>query len=139
MTRYGLPASARVRDGRDFRRIYRHGRRAHGATMVVVGLPRRSEGLRLGVSVSKDHGGAVRRNKIKRLLREAFRLERPDLPGAFDLVLIPRPSKNKLVLSELRAELRALVRELIERPRPNRSPKGPPRRGGRRSGRRENA
>ena len=39
------------------------------------------KGIRLGLSVSKDHGSAVRRNKIKRLLREAFRLERISLPA----------------------------------------------------------
>ena len=66
-------------------------------------------GARLGLSVSKDHGPAVRRNKIKRLLREAFRLERYALPADLDLVLIPRPRPEKLRLVELRAELQDLV------------------------------
>ena len=84
--------------------------------MVVVGLPRRDGGHRLGLSVSKDHGNAVRRGKIKRLLREAFRLERPTLPGGFDLVLIPRVDAGKLQLVTLRAELRTLVEQLCAQP-----------------------
>jgi len=108
--RLRLPATARLRSGRDFQRVYQRGQRAAGALLTVVALRSRSaRGARVGVSVSKDHGAAVRRNKIKRLLREAFRLERPHLPTDFDLVLIPRPRDGKLQLAALRAELLALV------------------------------
>ena len=67
--------------------------------------------LRLGLSVSKDHGPAVRRNKIKRILREAFRLERPSLPVGFDVIVIPVVAKEKLVLAEARVEFARLLRE----------------------------
>jgi len=108
--RLRLPATARLRSGRDFQRVYQRGQRAAGALLTVVALRSRSaRGSRVGVSVSKDHGAAVRRNKIKRLLREAFRLERKHLPADFDLVLIPRPRQGKLQLAALRAELLALV------------------------------
>jgi len=108
--RLRLPATARLRSGRDFQRVYQRGQRAAGALLTVVALRSRSaRGARVGVSVSKDHGAAVRRNKIKRLLREAFRLERPRLPADFDVVLIPRPREGKLQLQALRAELLALV------------------------------
>ena len=108
--RLRLPATARLRSGRDFQRVYQRGQRAAGALLTVVALRGRgARGARVGVSVSKDHGAAVRRNKIKRLLREAFRLERPRLPADFDVVLIPRPREGKLQLAALRAELLALV------------------------------
>jgi ribonuclease P protein component len=78
----------RLTSQRHFKRVYQRGRRAAGQWMTVVGVPQRrtphglegTAGPRVGLSVSKDHGGAVRRNKIKRLLREAFRLERHRLP-----------------------------------------------------------
>lgn len=114
--RYTLPRSARLLGARDFRRVYSRGRRAHGKSLVVVALRRRGGGSRLGVSVSKAHGPAVRRNKIKRLLREAFRLERPTLPGDFDLVLIPQP-RERYDLTELRAELRELITVIARTPR----------------------
>lgn len=111
-TGFGLPRAARLITQRDFRRVYGSGRRAHGKMLVVVGLRRRDQHHRLGLAVSKEHGGAVRRNKFKRILREAFRLERPTLPGGFDLVLIPRRREDHLLLREVRAELQRLVAQL---------------------------
>ncbi len=116
--RFGLPRTARLRTPGDFRRVYGQGNRAHGRLLVVVGFPRRDPGHRLGVAVSKEHGRAVRRNKLKRILREAFRLERPELPGAFDLILIPRPRDGHLELADVRAELRRLVEQLRTGGRP---------------------
>lgn len=117
--RFGLPRTARLRTPSDFRRVYGRGNRAHGKLLVVVGLARREPGHRLGVAVSKEHGRAVRRNKIKRILREAFRLERPELAGSFDLILIPRPREGRLLLEEVRTELRRLVEQLRASGRPN--------------------
>ncbi len=105
-----LPRSARVRTQRDFRRAYQRGQRATGQWLtVVVCATTAGAGLRVGLSVSKDHGGAVRRNKLKRLLREAFRLERAAFAGDLDLVLIPRVRADDFPLAALRAELVQLV------------------------------
>lgn len=127
-----LPASLRLKTQRDFRAVYRRGGRAGGDWVSVVVMPRRPharerarggaprpdatrpdaprlDAPRLGVSVSKDHGGAVRRNKLKRLLREAFRLERHRLPQDVDVVLIPKRRDDDLPLAALRAELPRLI------------------------------
>jgi ribonuclease P protein component len=119
----GLPKRRRLATQRHFRAVYQQGRRAGGEWLTVV-VRRRRDGdgdARVGVSVSKDHGGAVRRNKLKRLLREAFRLERQRLPAAIDVVLIPRQRADDFPLGALRAELAALVVRALggrDRPRP---------------------
>jgi ribonuclease P protein component len=114
-----LGARQRLRSQREFRRVYQRGQRASGQwlTVVVFRLPAGDDpgASRLGVSVSKDHGGAVRRNKLKRLLREAWRLERHHLPLAVDAVLIPRPRAENFPLAALRDELVALVRRALQK------------------------
>lgn len=111
-----LPATRRLRTQRQFRAVYGRGRRAAGKWLLVVALRQRhgsTTGPRLGVSVSKDHGGAVRRNKLKRLLREAFRTTTAQLPPDVDLVLIPQRRDERVPLAELQRELVALVQRAL--------------------------
>lgn len=124
-----LPGSLRLKTQRDFRSVYGRGRRASGDWVTVVVWPRRAGEVpapRLGLSVSKEHGGAVRRNKLKRVLREAFRLERDRMPPSCDVVLIPRRRDDDLPLAALRAELPRLVEKAFHKPAPRR--RGRPRR-----------
>jgi ribonuclease P protein component len=104
-----LPAWRRLRHQRDFDRIYAAGCRASDSSLLVfadVGLDCR--GTRFGLSVSKKHGNAVSRNRLKRLLREAFRLQQPDLPEGLDLVLIPRQASDP-TLEQFQASLLKLA------------------------------
>lgn len=120
-------ASYRLRTQRDFRSVYGRGRRASGEWLTVVVWPRRAgevPGPRIGVSVSKDHGGAVRRNKLKRLLREAFRLERHRMPSDIDVVLIPKKRDDNVPLQGLRDELLHLIEKArLRKSRPRRRSK----------------
>lgn len=81
--------------------------------MVVYAIANDLELNRLGLSVGRKHGGAVRRNRIKRLIREAFRLERPTLPTGLDLVVLPRAGAT-WTLEKTRASLVAAIK-LVER------------------------
>lgn len=69
---------------------------------------------RFGLSVSRKHGNAVKRNRIKRLLREAFRLSQHDLPAGLDLILIPRQNSGTL-LEDYQRSLRAVAKRLDKR------------------------
>jgi ribonuclease P protein component len=88
--RWKLPGSYRIRQSVDFTRAYAEKLRAGDRFLLVFAARNGMDHPRLGLSVSKKHGNAVRRSRIKRLLREAFRLSQFDLPSGFDLILIPR-------------------------------------------------
>ena len=96
--------------GGDFARLYKAGRRARGTMLTVVVLENTLGKRRMGLSVGKRHAkGAVERNRARRILREAFRLARAELPADVDVVLIPHPGGPRVELATVRAELVALV------------------------------
>ena len=81
----------RINDPKDFRRAFERKRSASDAAMVVYGVENGRDYPRLGISVGrKKVRRAVARNRIKRLLREAFRLGKGELPPGLDLVVVPR-------------------------------------------------
>src|SRR5688572_24130175 len=86
----------------DFESVFAHRCSASNGLLLVYGRPNGLPYARLGLSVSRKVGSAVRRNRLRRLYREAFRLSRCELPTGLDLVLIPRGS-GEPSLAELRA------------------------------------
>jgi ribonuclease P protein component len=105
----------------EFDRVYRHGRSASSRHLVVYAFPRSADGepgadgARLGVSVGRRVGGAVVRNRVKRLLREAF-WSLDDVPLDHDYVIVARSDARGLAerdgLQGLQRELTELMAEL---------------------------
>ena len=91
MNRYALPKTDLLRTTGEFQRVYRGGRRIWGNGFAIILLPTEGERCRLGISVQKKTGNAVRRNRIKRLFREVFRLNRALFPVSCDIVFTVRP------------------------------------------------
>ncbi len=108
-----LSQEQRIRSGGDFRRCY-NGVRAGDDHLLVFVVRNENKCRRVGVSVSKKHGNAVKRNRKKRLLREAYRGLQHDLPQGLDLVLVPRQRADS-GLEEFRSSLRRLTRKLVRR------------------------
>jgi ribonuclease P protein component len=88
--RFTFPRRMRLRRRGDFERLLREGQRAGDDHLQVWVLPNGLEHSRFGLMVGRRHGGAVRRNRIKRVLREAFRLSRAQLPRGLDIACAPR-------------------------------------------------
>lgn len=74
-----------------------------------------SDGPRLGVSVGRKVGGAVERNRVKRMLRESFRAIAAELPAGHDFVVVARPDAGPLAQEQGEEGVRAALRELVPR------------------------
>lgn len=82
--------SSRLRNQNDFDRVHQSDYFAVDQTLVVKAVFNGTDTTRLGLSVNRRVGGAVVRNKWKRMIREVFRLHRSQLPNGLDLVVRPR-------------------------------------------------
>jgi len=103
----------------EFKRVRHTGKSyAHPFVVLVVKANEISE-LRVGVTAGRSVGGAVRRNRSKRLLREAMRPMIPDLPTGWDLILIARSPLPSKPLQEIRAVLENLLRRANLYPAPH--------------------
>ncbi len=95
-----------MRHRADFGRVMREGRVHPGAQVLVRLRPNDCGHARIGVAAPRAYGGAVRRNRFKRLVREAFRRLRADL-GAVDVFVAPRRGLGEPTLEGIRADLTA--------------------------------
>ena len=113
----GRPKRGRLSRSADFDRVYRQGRSVANRWLVLYAFPNddAAAGPRLGLSVSRKVGGAVDRNRVKRLLREAFRAEADRVPADRDIVVVARPEARDLAEREGLAGVRRALDELIGR------------------------
>ncbi len=105
----GLARRQRLTRSSDFRAAYDAGRKAVGRGMVLYLLPRPEGCLRLGVVTGRKVGGAVQRNRARRLLREVYRRNRRRFSGAADVVLVGRAALLKMKWADIERELIALA------------------------------
>ncbi|HJW76180.1 MAG TPA: ribonuclease P protein component [Thermoleophilia bacterium] len=114
-----MNARSRLSRSSDFKKVYRQGSSVASRFLVLYYFKRSSEGdgegPRMGLSVSRKLGGAVVRNRIKRLLREAFRSCHERLAQEYDYVVIARPQVLELVEGDRKGAVTQALVELLER------------------------
>ena len=103
---FAFPGHLRLRNRGRFERVLATGKRGGDRQLQIWVLPNDLAYSRLGLIVGRRHGGAVQRNRIKRVLREAFRLSREELPRGVDIACAPRVGA--------RIELESAMRSLVE-------------------------
>ena len=110
-----FPRSCRLTARRQFLAVYDMGQRVTSRSFLLFGLPNAVGHPRLGITVTRKVGNAVRRNRAKRLLREVFRRHRLRLAPALDLVVNARPGMEALTYTELEAEFLSRFAQLARR------------------------
>ncbi len=122
-----FPKNRRLVSNRQFKAVLDTGRRAGDGVLTLYVAPNPCGYPRLGVSVGKSCGSAVVRNRLKRLLREAFRRNQDRLPQSFDYLLMISPSLSRklrqsaerkkvlaaLTLARAEASFLALVKTVV--------------------------
>ncbi|MBE5747698.1 MAG: ribonuclease P protein component [Clostridiales bacterium] len=82
----------RLKKQADFQRLFQKGKRAFSPSLTLVYS--KADKMTMGISVGKKHGKSVMRNRIKRLLREAFRSAQKEMRGTYHIVLIPKVAEE---------------------------------------------
>jgi ribonuclease P protein component len=104
----------RLKDPKDFRRAFDRRRSNADDNMVVYAVENGREHSRLGISLSRKKVRAAHaRNRLKRLVREAFRLSKSDLPAGIDLIVLPR--RQNVTFDAVQQSLIALSRSIARR------------------------
>jgi len=107
-TRRRFPKRARLLKRAEFRRVYDEGQRRNGPDLAAFYRPNGMPETRLGITVPARVGGAVLRNRIKRRLREVFRLNRGRVPRGWDIVVNPRQGAGRVPFVSLEKEVMRL-------------------------------
>lgn len=112
-----FPPHERIRRRVDYQQVYERGLKVGGRYSTVFILPHTTgdRPSRLGIAATKKLGGAVVRNRAKRLIREVFR--RNKIAPGFDIVIIPKRSLLDAGLAVLEADYRTLVERQLDRAR----------------------
>lgn len=108
---YKAPRRSRLRRRSDINAVFDNGKSVRDRLATMIARPNDLPHTRTGVGISRRHGNAVRRNRIKRLCREAMRLSRNDLPAGWDFMILPRAGA-KATLANLRKSVLTLAGRL---------------------------
>ncbi len=115
---HAFPPARRIRHRPEFLKVYEHGERVRARLMTVMALQNSLGYSRLGIAATRKMGGAVVRNRAKRLVRELFR--QTDVPAGLDIVVIPRSDMVDAEYRTVESEFRYVLRRIGRSSRPGR-------------------
>jgi ribonuclease P protein component len=116
MTRLRFQKHQHMRAGAEFDRVFQGGSRARSDLFTIAVRPNGHDHSRLGLSVGKRiWKGAVQRNYVRRVFREAFRTSQHELPPGIDIIMIPSRPKLAPDLAEAQEQLVAMARKALRR------------------------
>ena len=105
MKRLTYTKADRIRTPSEYRALSKNGNRHYNDFFIIISRKNQLSRSRLGITVSKKVGKAVTRNKIKRIIREYFRLNRQFLPGRLDINILARQTSGRLSAAAIRDHL----------------------------------
>ena len=111
-SRQTFTANDRIRKRPEYKRIYDQGRKISSRSFVLFLLKNDLRRPRLGLTMTRRIGGAVERNRARRLLREWFRRKKKELPGV-DLIVNGKIGIDRLTLSDLSREMNDRLSRVI--------------------------
>ena len=109
---FGLSRDERIGKRAEFDKVFREGGRMTEGMIYARYLPTGLSIARVGIAVPGRFGKAAKRNRARRLLREAFRLHKHEMPPGVDLILLPAHGWNEPPLGELEACMSRIAKRL---------------------------
>jgi len=109
MGNFSFPKCKRLLNRTEFVNLNRSGKRLHTKHFTIIFKQNGLSVTRLGLTVSRKVGKAVRRNRVKRLIREFFRLNRSYIPQGYDIVIIAKKDADHLTFRETETELAEII------------------------------
>lgn len=106
-----LPLEYRLREARDFRRVYRQGAYVVAKQMVLYYYPSEHDSIRVGFVASKKVGKSVQRNRCKRVLREVFGHYLSEIAPGYDFVVVARPPMKEETFAGAHKTMARLLRK----------------------------
>ena len=101
-----------LKENKDFRRLYYRGKSKAADCLVTYAMKSRTRGCRIGITTSKKIGGAVERNRARRVIRAAYASLAPEIQGNWDFVFVARSKTSRVkmqdVLLQMRRQMKAL-------------------------------
>ena len=109
MASFSLSKTERLLNRKDFVNLNRFGIRYRTKHFTIIFKKNGLHFSRLGITANKKTGNAVTRNKVKRLIREYFRLNKSDLPKGYDIVFVAKQNAGDLIYSNMKEELGEII------------------------------